>query len=251
MRSTFPFPPLMAFARVVVLALVATVGCGAVARAQPGTTTVEIIGDSQAQGLAGALERAFLGNRQVHVLDRSRISTGLAWRTSYDWPRQARALAAENTANIVIVMFGANDRPPIRRHGVVDLALLAQFQKFYAERVREIIRIFRDAGDEVIWVGHPMVRSHDYSEDMAYLDLIFASVAAEAGARWVPTWDLFTTPQGGYTPYGKGIDGMTQRLRGDDGVHLTTAGYDVLAERLEKLIVARHAELTVGAAAGR
>jgi uncharacterized protein len=148
-------------------------------------------------------------------------------------------------------MFGANDRPPIRRHGVADLALLAQFQKFYAERVREIIRTFRAAGDEVIWVGHPVVRNHDYAEDMAYLDLIFASVAAEEGARWVPTWDLFTTPQGGYTPYGKGIDGMTQRLRADDGVHLTPAGYDVLAERLDKLIVARHAELTVGSVAGR
>jgi hypothetical protein len=53
-----------------------------------------------------------------------------------------------------------------------------------------------------------------------------------AGADWFPSWSLFTDDEGNFAPYGKGTDGVTTRLRADDGVHLTSAGYDVLANAL-------------------
>lgn len=250
MRSTFSTSALAGLAGGVVLVLAAA-AFSAPVRAQPAQTTVEVIGDSQAQGLAGALQRLFLRNPQIRVIDLARVSTGLAYRASYDWPRAANALAARHNARIVIVMFGSNDRPPIRRDGVADPALQAQFEALYADRVRQVIRSFKEAGAEVIWVGHPIVRDDAYAADMALLNQIFATVAAEEGARWVSTWELFATADGAYSAYGKGADGMTQRLRADDGVHLTAAGYDVAAARLEPLIEARQAQLTVGSAAAR
>jgi hypothetical protein len=255
MRSSFSllhWPLPTALLRLSTLVLVAFAAAfGTPALAQPARTTVEVIGDSQAQGLAAALQRKFMGNRQVRVVDRSKISTGLAFRGGYDWPTEAQALAAEHNADIVIVMFGANDRPPIRRDGEIDQALRDQFQKIYSERVHAIIRPFRDAGITVIWVGHPVVRDNLYTEDMAFLNRIYQSAASDEGARWLPTWDLFSTADGGYTAYGRGTDGMTQRLRADDGVHFTPAGYDLVANRLEPLIAARRAELTVGSAPSR
>jgi uncharacterized protein len=248
MRSTFPTSALARFVRGVALVFAAA-AFAAPLRAQPAHTTVEVIGDSQAQGLAGALQRLFLRDPKIRVLDRARVSTGLAYRAGYDWPRAANRLAAEHNVGIVIVMFGANDRPPIRRNGVIDPTLQAQFETVYADRVRQIIRSFKEAGTEVIWVGHPIVRDDAYNEDMAFLNRIFATVAAAEGAQWVPTWALFAAADGGYSAYGTGIDGMTQRLRADDGVHLTPAGYDVVAARIEPLIVARQAALTAGPAA--
>jgi len=230
------------------LALFSLAGFASAARAQ---TTIEVIGDSQAQGLAGALQRMFLRSTQFRVLNRSKISTGIAARGSYDWPRMARALAAEHNVDLVVVMFGANDRPSIRRGSGVDPALREEFRQNYGERVHEIIRAFRDVGIEVIWVGHPVVRDNVFTEDMQLLNAIFQTAAAEDGARWVPTWDMFTTPDGGYTAYGKGVDGMNQRLRADDGVHFTAAGYDVVATRLEPLIAERRAELATAAASAR
>ncbi len=103
----------------------------------------------------------------------------------------------------------------------------------------------------MIWVGHPVVRDNVYSEDMQLLNSSYPSAAAVAGARWVPTWCMVTTPDGGFTPYGKGVDGMTQRLRADDGVHFTPAGYDVVARRLEPLIEERRAKVALGPAAAR
>jgi hypothetical protein len=233
---------------VVAAIVLAVLGFGHPARAESPPTTVEVVGDSQAQGLAGALERLFLRSPQFHVLDRSKISTGISLHAGFDWPQQAKTLAAAHNADVVVIMFGANDRPTIRRGLEVDPTLRDEFRQTYGERAREIIRAFRGTGSEVIWVGHPVVRDNVYTEDMQLLNAIYKSAAADEGARWVPTWAMFTTPDGGFTPYGKGIDGMTQRLRADDGVHFTPAGYDVVATRLEPLIEERRAKVALGSA---
>ncbi len=243
-RRLFPLAHWLAAAIVL-----AAAGFGLPARAESPPTTVEVVGDSQAQGLAGALERMFLRTPQFRVLDRSKISTGVSPHASYDWPQAAKTLAAAHNADVVVIMFGANDRPTIRRGIEVDPSLRDQFRQAYGERVREIIRAFHETGSEVIWVGHPVVRDNVYTEDMQLLNSIYKSAADDEGARWVPTWSLFTTPDGGFTPYGKGVDGMTQRLRADDGVHFTPAGYDVVATRLEPLIEERRAKLALGSAA--
>ncbi|HEX3881116.1 MAG TPA: DUF459 domain-containing protein [Stellaceae bacterium] len=242
-----PSPGAVAFVRrLFAVVVVAALGLAAPARVEAGQTTIEVVGDSQAQGLAGALERLFLRNPQFRVLDRSKISTGIIVRSGYDWPQVARTLAAAHNADVVVMMFGANDRPPIRRGVSVDPTLSAEFRQNYAQRVHEVIAAFRDAGMPVIWVGHPVVRDNVFTEDMQLLNAIYHAAATDEGARWLPTWDMFTTPDGGFTPYGKGIDGMTQRLRADDGVHFTSAGYDVVATRLEPLIEAQRAKLASG-----
>jgi hypothetical protein len=233
---------------VVAAIVLAMVGHGPAARAESPPTTVEIVGDSQAQGLAGALERLFLRNPQFHVLDRSKISTGIIVHAGFDWPQQAKTLS-EAKADIVIIMFGANDRPTIRRGIEVDPTLRDEFRQSYGDRVRAVIHAFRETGSEVIWVGHPVVRDNVYTEDMQLLNSIYKTAADSEGARWVPTWAMFTTPDGGFTPYGKGIDGMTQRLRADDGIHFTPAGYDVVATRLEPMLQERRAKVALGSAA--
>ena len=221
------------------------------ASGNPLHTVVEVVGDSQAQGLAAALQRRYLRSNQFRVVDRSRIATGIAARAHYDWPSAARALAADHHVDIAVFMFGANDRPPIRRNGQIDPTLREEYRHSYEARVREIIRAFRNAGIEVIWVGHPVVRDTVYTEDMAFLNQIYRAGCVEEGARWVPTWDLFTAPDGGYTAFGKGVDGVTQRIRADDGVHFTTAGYDLVAHRIEPLIEARRALLAQSPPAAR
>jgi hypothetical protein len=226
-----------------ILAIVVMPGLDGTALADPVRTVIEVVGDSQAQGLAAALQRRYMRSDKYRVLDRSKIASGVAVHANFDWPSAARTLAADHHVDIAVVMFGANDRPAIRRNGQVDPELRDHYRQLYEQRVREVIRAFRAAGIEVIWVGHPVVRDNVYTEDMAFLNDIFQSVCTDEGARWITTWDLFTTRDGGYTAYGKGLDGMTQRLRADDGVHFTPAGYDVVASRIEPLIEARRAML--------
>jgi hypothetical protein len=67
---------------------------------------------------------------------------------------------------------------------------------------------------------------------MTFLNAIFADRAQAANAVFVSTWDTFKGPDGAFDPYGRGLDGQTTRLRADDGIHMTPAGYDVIAAML-------------------
>ncbi|MBV9863405.1 MAG: DUF459 domain-containing protein [Alphaproteobacteria bacterium] len=207
--------------------------------------TVVVIGDSQAQGVAGALQRLYLRDPRYRIVDRSKIGTGIVTRAGYDWPAVAREIAAAHRGEIAIVMFGANDRPPFHVDRV-EPALIDQFRKLYGKRVREIIRALRDAAIDVIWLGHPIVRDSNYTADMAFLNGIYEQAASEEGARWLPLWDLVADASGGYTAFGKSEDGESRRMRADDGVHFTAAGYDLVASRLRPLIEAHHAMLSSG-----
>jgi hypothetical protein len=191
-----------------------------------------VIGDSQAQGLAAGFMRLYLRQPNVHVLDRSKIGTGLS-REKYDWPDAVKKIVAADHADVAVVIFGANDRPNVRLHGKVDPGLAGKFTTMYGGRVTSIATTLHDAKLPVVWVGHPQVRDPVYNQDMAMLNGIFAANAAKAGAEFVPTWTVFAGADGAYNAFGKGVDGETERLRADDGVHLTRGGYDVMAKYLQ------------------
>lgn len=194
-----------------------------------------VIGDSQAQGLAAGLIRLYLRHPEIHVLDRSKIGTGLE-RLVFDWPGQTASVVKANPADLVVVMFGANDRPTIRLHGKVDAKLADSFTKTYAARVDSVLAALNEAKLPILWVGHPQVRDPEYNEDMKLLNGIFEAEATRAKASFVPIWDVFAGEDGGYDAYGKGLESATERLRADDGVHLSRAGYDVLAHFLQARI---------------
>jgi hypothetical protein len=206
------------------------------ARAAPSPARVLVVGDSQAQGLGGGLQRQLRGDPSWRVIDRSRIATGLCSPSRFDWPAAAAGIGQSEPGAIAVVMFGANDRPPVRIHGRVDDRLEASFAASYCAHVRAIVEGLKRSCAAVIWVGHPIVRDPVYAEDMELLNRFYAEGAMETGAEWFPSWPLFVDADGNYAPYGKGIDGQTTRLRADDGVHLTGAGYDVLARSLLPLI---------------
>ena len=54
----------------------------------------------------------------------------------------------------------------------------------------------------------------------------------------LPSFYCLFPHQGGYAAYGKDRDGTTQRLRTDDGIHFTAAGYELIAERIVGLFSA-------------
>jgi uncharacterized protein len=206
------------------------------ARATEAAARVLVVGDSQAQGLAAGLQRQFRGDASWRVIDRSRIATGLCSPSRFDWPAAAPGIGAAERGAIAVVMFGANDRPPVRLHGHIDDRLEASFAASYCAHVRAIVDGLKRSCASVIWVGHPIVRDPVYAEDMELLNRFYAQESLEAGAEWFPSWPLFVDADGNYAPYGKGNDGQTTRLRADDGVHFTGAGYDVLARALLPVI---------------
>lgn len=234
-RLPWTLPP----RRRVLLAALALLPAIAQAQAPPAppTARIVVIGDSQAEGIAGALVRRLQGNRQYRVIDKTKISTGLAYLNTYNWPQVAQTIATAEHADIAVVMFGANDRPPLRVGNPADAARTITFSDTYGRRIRDVIHAFRAANARVFWLGHPIVRDQQFSTELEFLNRLYEENASQEGAAFVPLWDLLAE-NGAYAAFGKGADGQTKRLRADDGVHMTNAGYDLAVSRLLPLIEA-------------
>ena len=102
----------------------------------------------------------------------------------------------------------------------------------YAKRADKILAALTGAGLKVIWCGNPIARSQTYSDDMKYINDIYAAEVAKFGGEFLPLWTIIANDHGQFTAYGLDRSGVTERLRNDDGIHFTAAGYELIAERV-------------------
>jgi uncharacterized protein len=193
--------------------------------------TIVVFGDSQGQGIAGGLQRVLLEDSRFRVINRTHPGAALVHGAS-EWLEPIRQFAARDHADIAVVMVGANDRLDLREDGLYLRFRSEEWRQAYAHRVDEMLETLRGAGLRVLWCGNPIARSGTYSADMEYLNQIYAEETARFGAQFLPLWDTVADGEGRYTAYGKDRDGITQRLRNDDGIHFTSAGYALIADKI-------------------
>jgi hypothetical protein len=201
-------------------------------------TTIVVFGDSQAQGLAGGLQRVLVEDPRYRVLNRTRPGAALVHGES-EWFTPIDRFTSRERADIAVVMFGANDRLDMRdERGAYVHFRSEEWREAYAARADKILTLLSSAGLKVIWCGNPIARSAAYSADMGYINDIYVDETARFGAQFVPLWTTIADDQGAFTAYGKDRDGTTQRLRADDGIHFTAAGYELIAEKIVGLFSA-------------
>ncbi|MBV9824273.1 MAG: DUF459 domain-containing protein [Alphaproteobacteria bacterium] len=201
------------------------------------SVVIAVFGDSQAQGLAGGLQRVLLEDPRYRVLNRTHPGAALVHNES-EWLAPVERFTSREQANIAIVMFGANDRLDLRDESGYLRFRSDEWRQAYAARIDKILTLLRQAGMRIIWCGNPIARSETYSADMGYINDIFAEEATRFGAQFVPLWSVVTDDQGRFVAYGKDRNGTTQRLRNDDGIHFTGAGYELVGEKLAGLLPA-------------
>jgi len=102
----------------------------------------------------------------------------------------------------------------------------------YAAKADQVLTLLKDANLKIIWCGNPIARSPTYSADMSYINDIYEQEVAKFGGTFFPLWSVIVDNNGQFAAYGKDRNGTTERLRGDDGIHFTAAGYEVIAEKL-------------------
>jgi uncharacterized protein len=201
-------------------------------------TAVVIFGDSQAAGLARGLQRILIEDQRYRVLNRTHAGAALVHGES-EWLGPIQKFVASEKADIAVAMFGANDRLDLKDPPGTNLHFRTdEWREAYAARIDQLLKAMTGAGLKVIWCGNPIARSPAYSADMSYINDIYAEETARFGAQFVPLWTVIVDDQGGYAAYGKDRDGATQRLRADDGIHFTAAGYELIAEKIVGLFSA-------------
>jgi len=209
--------------------------CGAAAAVADDDASVRrvvVFGDSQAQGVAGGLQRVLLDDPRYKVLNHTHPGAALVHSES-EWMAPVQTFVDKDKAEAAVVMFGANDRLDLRdEDGRYVHFRTDEWRAAYARRVDRILTALSGARLKVIWCGNPIARSPTYSADMSYINDIFADEVAHFGGEFLPLWTVIADNQGQFTAYGPDRSGVTERLRNDDGIHFTAAGYELIAERV-------------------
>jgi hypothetical protein len=231
-------PKLLRTAAITACVSVLLVVAGGAAGAQeaPEHLTIVVFGDSQGRGVAEGLQRVLIDDSRFKVLNRTHPGAAFV-HSEAEWMAPIRKFVAHEKADIAIVMFGANDRLDLKAS---DSAPTLRFKteawrEEYARRTDMVLKTLIDAGLKVIWCGNPIARSEKYSTDMSYINGIFADRAETLGAQFLPLWEVAAGEGGKYAAFGKDLGGVTRRLRADDGIHFTAAGYELIADHIAGL----------------
>lgn len=218
-----------------ILAMVCVTG-SARADDDPTMRRVVVFGDSQAQGIAGGLQRVLIDDPRYKVINRTHPGAALVHSDS-EWLVPIENFIDKGKADIAVVMFGANDRLDLRDDdGKYVHFRTDEWHAVYAKRVDRILTALVGGGLKIIWCGNPIARSPQYSADMSYINDIVAGEVAHYGGEFLPLWTVVSDNQGQFIAYGPDRGGVTERLRNDDGIHFTAAGYELIAERIISML---------------
>jgi hypothetical protein len=225
------------------VALFGCLGAGtALAEEDPTVQRMVVFGDSQAQGVAGGLQRVLLGDPHYKVFNRTHPGAALVHSES-EWLAPVQNFVGKEKADIAVVMFGANDRLDMRdEKGSYVHFRTDTWRETYARRIDLILEALNGSGLKFIWCGNPIARSAVYSADMSFINDIYAEEVAKFGGQFLPLWTVIADDKGQFTAYGEDRSGIKERLRNDDGIHFTAAGYELIAERVISLLPSLQAD---------
>jgi len=216
--------------------LLATVASGRKVR-------VGVFGDSYGDGIWAALYHLLPAKRNYEVVKFSQQSTGFTRYASLNLEDHVREQLAGGPVDVAVISFGANDTQGVMAGAHAARLLSPEWQRIVGQRVEGFVRILRDQGAMVYWVGLPRMRKPSYDADISGMNAFYAAKMRALGVPWIDTEPLSVDAQGQYAPYLP--DGPKQErtlVRANDGIHMSMTGYvritRGLAGRIEQYIAA-------------
>jgi uncharacterized protein len=195
-----------------------------------------IVGDSMAQVFGSSLENLAEGTHLVKAKLDYKVSSGLSRPDFFDWPQHLIDQLVEYDPDATTVLFGANDGQNLVANGKVLEVGSKAWQAVYQKRVGRAMRILTRGGRRVYWVGNPIMRDAGYRDRIAMMDHIYeAEAARHPGVTYATTWHLMANDKGSYAEY-LSVGGHQVLMRAPDGIHLTRAGGDRMAQSVLDVI---------------
>ena len=217
--------------------------------AGPAAATSEIriafVGDSLADGLWGGIVRGVQRDRclrgRVNCGRYARNGTGLTRLDTFSWPSEMRTIVGSFAPHVVVVSLGLNDRQLIVEEDQRRSQWgTAQWDERYMVNVQALARAAMSGGARVVWMGLPALRDRTADEDARVKNVLFETALTqlgEPGARFLAPWRLNQAGEDVFQSYARGATGGMIQIRATDGIHFTSAGYDMIVAYLFPHIV--------------
>jgi len=196
--------------------------------------TVLVVGDFLASGLAEGLVAAYAQNGAIKVVDRSQGNSGFVRSDVYDWPAEIKKLVDEVKPSAIVAFIGTNDRQQMRVGEVREQAMSDAWIKEYTRRTAALATATGETRVPLLWVGLPAFKSTSMMKDVVALNDIYRNAVEAAGGQYIDIWDGFVDENGAFVTNGPDINGQPVRLRGSDGINLSTTGKRKVAFYVEK-----------------
>ncbi len=198
---------------------------------------IAFVGDSMADGLWGAMFRRLGRDKclaeKIKLIRRARNGSGLTRLDQYNWVNQVAHLANEPGADLFVGSFGINDR-----QSIVDASKTRteygspEFDSRYEGLVEDVVQNAISHGSSMLVMGLPVMQDAAANADAEDKNRLFADAIAKVNsprAAFVPPW---TSHQGTdeYKPFLPNANNAMVQVRANDGIHFTTAGYDMVMD---------------------
>ncbi|MGD0564385.1 MAG: DUF459 domain-containing protein [Roseiarcus sp.] len=224
------------------VALGAVFVCGPGARAAhaaPGEPPVHIafVGDSMADGLWGALFRRLGKDKcladKVKLIRHAKNGTGLTRLDQYNWVDEVAAIATDPGVDLFVGSFGINDR-----QSIVDAAKTRteyggpNYDSRYEGIVEDVVQNALAHGSSMLVMGLPVMLDSAANADATAKNRLFAEAVAHVAsprAAYVPPWESHPGVDE-YKPFLPNANNAMVQVRAPDGIHFTTAGYDMVMD---------------------
>jgi hypothetical protein len=196
-----------------------------------------VIGDGMAEGLLVGLLDAMQGENRFQIQRPRRSLTTLGRVDIESELRSVDERITKEKIHVAIVMLGIGDRWGARAPNGRRLAVGGdEWRTEYAARVDKLVKALRRRNLAVYWVGLPIMRRQDWSDDVEAMNGVFRERAISNGARFIDIYTESADESGGYSDRGPDITGKVVRLRDGDGVDFTPAGYRKIAFFVERTL---------------
>ena len=193
------------------------------------------------QSVLGAFPGASQGAIEsvVPAVD-GRVATGLSRPEIFNWPKHLKEETERLNPDVVILTLGSNDDQPLTNApgGATIGQDSPDWVPEYRRRVGGLMDQIISEGRTLVIVGIPIVRDPGRSAEYQVINTIFQEEADKRKGRaiFVDTYKLFQAADGSYSDYLPNAAGELVRYREGDGIHLTRAGGDIVAEAIFKAV---------------
>ncbi len=195
---------------------------------------VQVYGDAMSAGLHEALKEEMGEEARFAIDGKHRWLAGLLKADIDEEARQIAGRLKADATDIAIVMLGTQDRLALRKDGRRIGVGSAEWKVEYSRRLDVMMRTLRQGKVGVIWVGLPVMRRQDATNDAEMMNELIRSRALANGARFIDIFASFADEDRNYNSHGPDLDGKSRLLREGDGVHFTWHGSRKLAHFVER-----------------